>query len=165
MQEQHQKATKSAETGNLHEPSLLFTIARAYGLPYIGLGFLKLAGDILNFAGPLLLSALIRYGALMWPGTFILQLLACLMKSTSWHCRYLSSEEADPDYAGCRPEDSLAGSRTACTGQQAVPNSSWLPATSSPLFGYLCAVALGLTSLLKVRFVLAAAHASMTACK
>ena len=136
--------------GRLYEPSLLFTIARAYGLPYLGLGFLKLASDILNFAGPLLLSLLIRYGALMWPGMFILQLLACLMISNSWHCRYLSSEEADPDYEGCRPEGSLAESGAACTGQKPVPNSGWLPATSSPLFGYLCAVALGLTSLLKV---------------
>ena len=79
MQEQHQKATKSAETGRLYEPSLLFTIARAYGLPYLGLGFLKLASDILNFAGPLLLSALIRYGALMRPCIFVLPLLACWM--------------------------------------------------------------------------------------
>lgn len=164
MQEQHQKVTKSAETGRLYEPSLLFTIARAYGLPYLGLGFLKLGSDILNLAGPLLLSALIRCGDLMWPLMFILQLLACLMISTSWQYRYLSSEEAAPDYEGCRPEDGLAGSGSACTGQQAVSNSGWLPATGSPLFGYLCAVALGLTSLLKVRLVLAAAHASTIAC-
>lgn len=34
---------------------------KAYGWQYLALGILKLANDILNFAGPLLLNVLVQY--------------------------------------------------------------------------------------------------------
>ena len=43
------------------QPSLLKALYRAYGLPYLLLGIIKLINDILGFAGPLLLNVLIRY--------------------------------------------------------------------------------------------------------
>ncbi len=43
------------------QPSLLKALSKAYGLPYLFLGIIKLVNDILNFAGPLLLNVLIRY--------------------------------------------------------------------------------------------------------
>ncbi len=43
------------------QPSLLKALFKAYGLPYLLLGIIKLVNDILNFAGPLLLNVLIRY--------------------------------------------------------------------------------------------------------
>ena len=38
-------------SGRLHQPSLLLALARAYGRPYLWLGLLKLANDVLNFTG------------------------------------------------------------------------------------------------------------------
>lgn len=43
------------------QPSLLKALYKAYGLPYLLLGIIKLLNDILGFAGPLLLNVLIRY--------------------------------------------------------------------------------------------------------
>lgn len=43
------------------QPSLLKALYKAYGLPYLLLGIIKLVNDILNFAGPILLNVLIRY--------------------------------------------------------------------------------------------------------
>ena len=43
------------------QPSLLKVLFKAYGWQYLALGILKLANDILNFAGPLLLNALVQY--------------------------------------------------------------------------------------------------------
>ena len=61
LQEQQTKTVKSAEKGRIVQPSLLRALYKAYGLPYLLLGFIKLVNDILNFAGPLLLNVLIRY--------------------------------------------------------------------------------------------------------
>eukprot|EP00891_Asterochloris_glomerata_P003413 jgi/Astpho2/3413/e_gw1.00054.14.1_t len=75
---------QSAETGRLYEPSLLFTIARAYGLPYLGLGFLKLGSDILNLAGPLLLTtscALVVQALLNSHYSYQQGLLACKLRA------------------------------------------------------------------------------------
>ena len=43
------------------QPSLLKALYKAYGLPYLLLGIIKLINDILGFAGPILLNLLIRY--------------------------------------------------------------------------------------------------------
>ena len=51
----------SAEQGCVVQPSLLKALYKAYGLPYLLLGIIKLINDILSFAGPLLLNVLIRY--------------------------------------------------------------------------------------------------------
>lgn len=61
LQEQHNKDVQSAEQGHVLQPSLLKVVFKAYGWQYLALGFLKLANDILNFAGPLLLNALVQY--------------------------------------------------------------------------------------------------------
>ena len=61
MQEQQAKTVKSAEKGQLVQPSLLKALYKAYGFPYLLLGLIKLINDILNFAGPLLLNMLIQY--------------------------------------------------------------------------------------------------------
>lgn len=60
-QEQQAKAVKSAEQGCMVQPSLLKALYKAYGLPYLLLGIIKLINDILGFAGPILLNLLIRY--------------------------------------------------------------------------------------------------------
>lgn len=60
-QEQQSQAVKSAEQGRVVQPSLLKALYKAYGLPYLLLGIIKLVNDILGFAGPLLLNVLIRY--------------------------------------------------------------------------------------------------------
>ncbi len=61
MQEQQDKTLKTAVKGHMVQPSLLKALYKAYGLPYLLLGIIKLVNDILNFAGPLLLNVLIRY--------------------------------------------------------------------------------------------------------
>ena len=60
-QEQQATTVKTAEKGHMVQPSLLKALYKAYGLQYLLLGVIKLGNDILNFAGPLLLNALIRY--------------------------------------------------------------------------------------------------------
>lgn len=60
-QEQQAQAVKSAEQGRVVQPLLLKALYKAYGLPYLLLGIIKLVNDILGFAGPLLLNVLIRY--------------------------------------------------------------------------------------------------------
>lgn len=57
MQEQQ----RARRAGGGAQPSLLRAIVAAYGRPYFWLGLLKLAGDALNFAGPLLLNLLLRH--------------------------------------------------------------------------------------------------------
>ena len=47
--------------GGPRPPSLLRAVVAAWGRPYLALGLLKLAGDSLNFAGPLLLNLLLRH--------------------------------------------------------------------------------------------------------
>ncbi|KAL0053237.1 hypothetical protein WJX82_002974 [Trebouxia sp. C0006] len=59
--EQQAKTLLTAERGHMVQPSLLKALSKAYGLPYLLLGIIKLVNDILNFAGPLLLNVLIRY--------------------------------------------------------------------------------------------------------
>ncbi|KAL0039364.1 hypothetical protein WJX79_004967 [Trebouxia sp. C0005] len=59
--EQQAKTLLTAERGHMVQPSLLKALFKAYGLPYLFLGIIKLVNDILNFAGPLLLNVLIRY--------------------------------------------------------------------------------------------------------
>ena len=61
LQEQQAKTLLTAERGHMVQPSLLKALSKAYGLPYLLLGIIKLVNDILNFAGPLLLNVLIRY--------------------------------------------------------------------------------------------------------
>ena len=61
LQEQQAKTLLTAERGHMVQPSLLKALFKAYGLPYLFLGIIKLVNDILNFAGPLLLNVLIRY--------------------------------------------------------------------------------------------------------
>ena len=43
------------------QPSLLSCLWAAYGPAYIQLGVIKLFSDALNFAGPLLLNAIVRW--------------------------------------------------------------------------------------------------------
>lgn len=57
------------------DPSLLRAIAAAYGRQYLLLGLLKLAGDSLNFAGPLLLNLIMRHLAAKPGGAVTLRLL------------------------------------------------------------------------------------------
>ena len=52
VQERNTKDKLTAKTGKLHQASLLWTIARILGWPYLALGLIKLINDILNFAGP-----------------------------------------------------------------------------------------------------------------
>eukprot|EP00884_Botryococcus_braunii_P005633 jgi/Botrbrau1/15070/Bobra.0286s0003.1 len=61
-------ARMSVQSEKVYHPSLFWTIARAYGMTYLGLGILKFVGDSLNFAGPLLLNLLLKYldGAVHW---------------------------------------------------------------------------------------------------
>lgn len=54
-----QEQERAAARGT--DPSLLRAIVAAFGWPYFRLGLLKLAGDSLNFAGPLLLNLLLRH--------------------------------------------------------------------------------------------------------
>lgn len=61
MQEQQTKTLKSAEKGHVVQPSLLMALYKAYGLPYLLLGIIKLVNDIFSFAGPVLLNVLVRY--------------------------------------------------------------------------------------------------------
>ncbi|DBA85738.1 TPA: hypothetical protein ACH3X1_005304 [Trebouxia sp. C0004] len=60
-EEQQAKTLLTAERGHIVQPLLLKALFKAYGLPYLFLGIIKLVNDILNFAGPLLLNVLIRY--------------------------------------------------------------------------------------------------------
>lgn len=56
-----QEQERARRAGGGAQPSLLRAIVGAYGRPYLWLGLLKLAGDALNFAGPLLLNLLLRH--------------------------------------------------------------------------------------------------------
>lgn len=53
MQERKHKDLLTAKTGKLSQASLLWTIGRVLGWPYLALGLIKLLNDILNFAGQL----------------------------------------------------------------------------------------------------------------
>ena len=50
-QERRRKDQVTVESGRLRQPSLLLALAEAYGRPYLLLGVLKLANDVLNFTG------------------------------------------------------------------------------------------------------------------
>jgi hypothetical protein len=50
-QERSRAAQASIRKGNIIQPSLLRALARAYGMPYLALGVIKLVNDLLNFAG------------------------------------------------------------------------------------------------------------------
>lgn len=54
-------ASRDPSSSQHRQPSLLRALVAAYGRPYFWLGGLKLCNDILNFAGPLLLNALLRH--------------------------------------------------------------------------------------------------------
>ena len=50
------------QTNNSHRPTTLFkALNKAFGLHYYSLGIVKLVNDLLGFAGPLLLHALVSY--------------------------------------------------------------------------------------------------------
>lgn len=51
LQERESKAQLTASSGKYQQASLLWTIARILGWPYLSLGLIKLVNDILNFAG------------------------------------------------------------------------------------------------------------------
>ena len=51
LQERESKDKVTAESGRLRQASLLHTLARMLGWPYLALGGIKLINDALNFAG------------------------------------------------------------------------------------------------------------------
>ena len=120
-QEQQAKTVETAEKGRIVQPSLLKALYKAYGLPYLLLGIIKLVNDILSFAGPVLLNVLIRY--LETP-------------SEPFESGIGKAADGQNQWAG-----------KAANGHHQGP---WLPATDSLAFGLCCAGLLGLTSLVKV---------------
>lgn len=118
--EQQAKTVETAEKGRMVQPSLLKALNKAYGLPYLLLGIIKLVNDILSFAGPVLLNVLLRY--LETP-------------SEPFESGIGKAADGQNQWAG----------KTA-NGHHLRP---WLPATDSLAFGLCCAGLLGVTSLVK----------------
>eukprot|EP00887_Chlorella_sp_A99_P004434 scaffold30.g4434.t1 len=100
-------------------PSLLRAIIGAYGLPYLWVGLLKLAGDALNFAGPLLLNRLLLH---------------------------LSASGSSPG-SGAAPASSSGGGGGGAI--RVAPGASWRPDPGAPAFGYAVAGLLALSLVAK----------------
>lgn len=107
------------------QPSLLRAIVAAYGRPYFWLGVLKLAGDALNFAGPLLLNLLLRH------------LAAAAAQQPNRRNPSIGSGSS-----GSRGSGGPSGSTLSLLG--------WHTDVAAPAFGYACAAALAGSLVLRV---------------
>lgn len=116
-----QEQARALLAGSGTQPSLLRAIVAAYGRPYFWLGVLKLAGDALNFAGPLLLNLLLRH----------------LAAAPALHGSHPSSSHP-----------SSSGSHAA--GSRVLSLLGWHADVAAPAFGYACAAALAGSLVLKV---------------
>ena len=123
---------ETAEKGRMVQPSLLKALYKAYGLPYLLLGIIKLVNDILSFAGPVLLNVLIRY--LETP-------------SEPFESGPGKAADGQHQWAGKAANGQYQRAGEATNGHHQGP---WLPATDSLAFGLCCAGLLGVTSLVKV---------------
>lgn len=116
-----QEQERALRAGSGTQPSLLRAIVAAYGRPYFWLGLLKLAGDALNFAGPLLLNLLLRH----------------LAAAPAQHTN-------SPSFSDANRSGSSGG------GSSILSLLGWHADVAEPGFGYACAAALAGSLVLKV---------------
>jgi hypothetical protein len=151
-------------------PSLLRVLIAAYGRPFFALGGLKLANDALNFAGPLLLNALLchlsssaAHGRTPPPHLASGVAANSSAVGAGWHsfqgCMDMGGSSLNS--VACGPQHTTGGSQgSSMPGSHALRSSGgasgmfhagWLGVDAgSPLFGYVCVALLAGSLVLKV---------------